>query len=233
MSRIQGRGSIALAAVALALLPVRTTDAQALVLPSPREPKHAAGPWVTGSQHEIVNKAMAEHRLHKLQAKLRRDAERGDTDAVGRDVRRIEYLRYRIAVDVWLIRKLAQQDSGYYPLVIDESSLADLAMAARAGPDPAFPQFMPTPVAMTATPTISITIANDEPAGAGVAFAIDGIPHQAAAGSRQDLAVAPGSSITYDGGGSIGRRRYQLSPGVYEFRSTAEGWAFYKVTGIP
>ena len=45
--------------------------------------------------------------------------------------------------------------------------------------------------------------------------------------------MARGSTITYDGGGSIGGRRYRLSPGVYEFRSTAEGWAFYKLTASP
>ena len=86
---------------------------------------------------------------------------------------------------------------------------------------------------MAAAPTIPITIVNAEPAGAGVAFAIDGVAHQAPAGSRQDLAVAPDSNITYDGGGSLGQRRYLISPGLYEFRSTAEGWALYKLPGTP
>ena len=86
---------------------------------------------------------------------------------------------------------------------------------------------------MAAAPTIPITIVNAEPAGAGVAFAIDGVTHQAPAGSRQDLAVAPDSNITYDGGGSLGQRRYRISPGLYEFRSTAEGWALYKLPDKP
>ncbi len=86
---------------------------------------------------------------------------------------------------------------------------------------------------MAAAPTIPITIVNAEPAGAGVAFAIDGVAHQAPAGSRQDLAVAPNSNITYDGGGSLGHRRYRISPGLYEFRSTAEGWALYKLASTP
>ena len=81
---------------------------------------------------------------------------------------------------------------------------------------------MPPPI--VAAPRIPITIANAEPAGASVAFAIDGVAHQAPAGSRRDLAVAPNSKITYDGGGSVGHRRYRISPGRYEFRSTAEGW---------
>ncbi len=86
---------------------------------------------------------------------------------------------------------------------------------------------------MAAAPTIPITIVNAEPAGDGVAFAIDGVTHQAPAGSRQELAVAPDSHITYDAGGSLGQRRYRISPGVYEFRSTAEGWALYKLADKP
>ena len=69
--------------------------------------------------------------------------------------------------------------------------------------------------------------------GGRIAFAIEGVAHQAPAGSRQDLAVAPDSNITYDGGRSLGRRRYLISPGLYEFRSTAEGWALYKLPGRP
>ena len=86
---------------------------------------------------------------------------------------------------------------------------------------------------MAAVPTITITIVNAEQAGDGIVFAIDGVTHQAPAGSRQDLAVAPGSHITYDGGGSLGQRRYRISPGLYEFRSTAEGWALYKLAAKP
>ena len=86
---------------------------------------------------------------------------------------------------------------------------------------------------MAAAPTIPITIINAETAGAGVAFAINGVAHQAPAGSRQDLAEAPDSNITYDGGGSLGQRRYLISPGLYEFRSTAEGWALDKLPGTP
>ena len=86
---------------------------------------------------------------------------------------------------------------------------------------------------MAAAPTIPITIVNAEPAGVGVALAIDGVPFLAAGGSRQDLAVAPDSTITYDGGGSLGQRRYLISPGLYEFRSTAEGRSLYKLRGMP
>jgi hypothetical protein len=43
--------------------------------------------------------------------------------------------------------------------------------------------------------------------------------------------VASGSTITFEVGGS--QRRYLISPGLYEFRSTPEGWALYQLAGTP
>ena len=102
-------------------------------------------------------------------------------------------------------------------------SAAAIAQAIHPVQSPYRPRPVPTPYPgpMAAAPTIAITIVNAEPTGDGVAFAIDGVTHQAPAGSRQDLAVAPDSHITYDAGGSLGQRRYRISTGVYEFRSTA------------
>ena len=188
---------------------------------------------ITGVEYDIVNQALAEQRLQNLQAKLRRDAERGDMAAVDRDVRRIDNVKYRIAIDEWLIRWNSRQYPCFYPIRTDAVSCAAIAQATHPTPAPYPRQSVPTPGPMAAAPTIPITIVNAEPAGAGVAFAIDGVAHQAPAGSRQDLAVAPGSNITYDGGGSLGQRRYLISPGLYEFRSTAEGWALYKLPGMP
>ena len=74
-----------------------------------------------------------------------------------------------------------------------------------------------------------VTIINSGPVGDAIAFDIDGVAHEAPAGSKQELSVAPGSKIAYDAGGSLGQRRYNVSPGVYEFRSTAEGVALYKL----
>ena len=68
-----------------------------------------------------------------------------------------------------------------------------------------------------------ITIVNAQPAGTGVSFSIDGIPHQVDGGSRLELPVLPDSNIAYEGGGSIGQREYRISTGLFEFRSTAEG----------
>jgi hypothetical protein len=68
------------------------------------------------SWYERVDQAKAERHLPRLHEKLRRDAERNDSAAVGRDLCRIDDLQYRIAVDEWLIRKMSCcQDPGYYP----------------------------------------------------------------------------------------------------------------------
>ena len=235
MSRLQGRGSIARAVVVVALLSSRPADAQISDDPGPpREPGGLVNNLLTGVQYDIANQAMADKHLRHVQAKLRRDAERGHVAAVDRDVRRIDGLKYRIVVDEWLIRKNSLCNPGYYPypLRLDAMSCAAIALAARPA-ETLYPSQLPTPGPMAAAPKIPITIVNAESTGAGVAFAIDGVARQAAAGSRQELAVSPDSNITYDGGGSLGRRRYSVSPGVYEFRSTAEGWALYKLASPP
>ena len=234
MSRLQCRGSIAGAAVVVALLSSRPADAQVGVDPGPpREPGGLCNNLITGVEYDIVNQKLAEQHLQNLEAKLRRDAERGDMAAVDRDVRWIDNLKYRIAIDEWLIRWNSLQYPGFYPIRTDAVSCAAIAQATHPTHIPDHLRQVPTPAPMAAAPTITITIVNAEPAGAGVAFAIDGVAHQAPAGSREDLTVTPDSIITYDGGGSLGQRRYLLSPGVYEFRSTAEGWALYKLSGTP
>jgi hypothetical protein len=241
MSRIPCRDSIVRAAVLVALLSSRPAGAQFVGSGPPPHTGGLVNNLVTGVQYDIVNQAKAEHHLQYVQGKLRRDADRGHPAAVDRDVRRIQNLKFRIAVDEWLIRQNSLCDPGYYPYPVrlDPMTCAALAEAASPPRDPYFWQGFPAPApppptpSVGAAPTIPITIVNAEPAGAGVAYAVDGVAHQAAAGSRQDLAVTPASNITYDGGGSLGPRRYQVSPGLYEFRSTAEGWALYKVASLP
>ena len=149
------------------------------------------------------------------------------------DVRRIDNVKYRIAIDEWLILWNSRQYPGFYTIRTDAVSCAAIAQAATPIQVPDAWRQVPTPGPMGAAPTIPITIVNAEPAGAGVAFAINGVAHEAPAGSRQDLAVTPDSIITYDGGGSLGQRRYRISPGHYEFRLTAEGWALYKLADMP
>jgi hypothetical protein len=234
MSRLHFRGSIAGAAVVIALFWSGPADAQVGVDPGPpREPVGLLNNLITGVEYDVVNQALAEHRLQKLQAKLRRDAERGDRAAVDCDIRRIDNIKYRIAIDEWLIRWNSRQYPDFYPIWTDSVSAAAIAQATHPIQVPDALRQVPTPGPMAVASTIPIRIVNAEPAGAGIAFAIDGVAHQAPAGSRQDLAVAPGSSLTYDGGGSIGQRRYRISPGLYEFRSTAEGWTLYKLSDMP
>jgi hypothetical protein len=115
MSRLQCRGSIAWVAVVVALLSSRPADAQ-VVDPGPtRQHGGLLYPLVSGVHIELVDRAKAGRRLQKLQAKLGRAAGRGDSAAVECDVRRIDNVMYRIAVDDWLIRKTLLQDPGYYP----------------------------------------------------------------------------------------------------------------------
>jgi hypothetical protein len=234
MSRLQLRGSIAGVVVVVALLSSTPADAQVGVDPGPpREPGGWCNNLVTGVKYDIVNQALAEHRLQKLQAKLRADAERGDTAAVDHDVQKIDNVKYRIVMDEWLIRWNSRQYPCFYPIRTDAVSLAAIAEANRPAEFRGPSQYLPSPVPMAAAPTIAITIVNAEPSGAAIVFAIDGITHEAAAGSRQNLAVAPDATIYYDSGGSLGQRRYRMTPGLYEFRSTPEGWALYKLSGMP
>jgi hypothetical protein len=234
MSRLQYRGLIATAVVVVALLSSSPADAQIGVDPGPpREPGGLCNNLVTGAEYDIVNVALAEHRLQKLQAKLRGDAERGDMAAVECDVHQIDNVMYRIAIHEWLIRWNMRQYPDFYPIRTDAVSRAAIAQATHPTPSPYPPQYVPTPVPMAAAPTITITIVNAQKAGAGIAFSIDGIPYQAPAAWRHDLTVAADSNISYDAGGSLGHGRYRLAPGVYEFRLTAEGWALYKLPEMP
>ncbi len=234
MSRLQCRGSIAWAAVGIVLLSSRPADAQVGIDPGPpREPGGLVNDLVTGVEYDRVNQALAEHRLQYLQAKLRRDSERGNSVAVDRDARRIDNVKYRIAMDEWLIRWNSRQYPCFYTIRTDPVSCAAIAQATHPIPSPYPPQYVPTASPMAAPPTIAITIVNAEPAGAGLGFDINGLTYQAPAGSRQNLTVAPDSYISYDRGGSFGQQRYLISAGVYEFRSTAQGWALYKRPSTP
>jgi hypothetical protein len=140
MSRIQCRGSIALAAVVVALLSTRPADAQVGFYPGPpREPGGLVNNLVTGVEYDILNQAKAERRLQQVQAKLRRDANHDNSAAVDRDVRRIENLRYRIVVDEWLIRKNLLLDPGCYPLPVRMDAMSCAAIADVARPPGAPP----------------------------------------------------------------------------------------------
>ena len=252
MSRLHCPGSIAGVAFAVALLSPQLAGAQEQDYKLPlQEPGGLVNNSITGVQYDLWNQKKAGQRLDYRQEKLRRDTESGDREAVEHDNRRIDFLRYRMAVNCWLIRKNTNLDPGYYPVRTDPYSLAALAQVATPAPFMNEVQFAPasasvsTPTSTgTTTPTqpsaprsaaatIPITIVNTSAPGPGIAFAIDGIAHESPGGSRQDYTITADSYITYASGGSMGAHRYRLSQGVYEFRSSAGGWALYKQPDNP
>src|SRR6185312_12955748 len=116
MSTLPYRGLIAWAAVLVTLLSSRAVVAQGFVGQGPdRPPGTLWSRLVSGAQFEVVDRAKAERRLRHLQAKLERAAERRDSAAADRDVQRIEDTRFRIAVDVFMVRMLSCQEPGLYP----------------------------------------------------------------------------------------------------------------------
>jgi hypothetical protein len=123
MPNLHCRGSITAAAVLVALFWSRPAAAQV-------GPHHGhGGRWnnlVTESYFEILDRAKAERRLEHLEAKLQRDAARGNPAAAERDTRRIAWTRFRISVDEWLIRYNSCQQLGPYPgpLCLDPQSSA-------------------------------------------------------------------------------------------------------------
>ena len=130
MPNVQCRGSIALAAVVVALLWSRPAAAQV-------GPPHGhGGSWnnlVTGTYVEIIDQAKAERRLEHLEAKLRRDAARGNAAAAERDALRIAKTRFRIGVDEWLIRYNSCQQLGPYPdpICLDPQTLEAIGQYRR------------------------------------------------------------------------------------------------------
>ena len=217
MSRLQCRGSIAGAAVVVALLSSRPADAQVGVDPGPpREPGGLLNALVTGVHYDVVNQALAERRLQNLQAKLRRDAERGDMAAVDCDVCRIDNVKYRIAIDEWLIRWNSRQYPDFYPIRTDAVSRAAIAQATHPTPAPYPRQFVPTPRPMAAASTISITIVNAEPAGPAspspsMASPIRPPPARAGPGRGPRLDTSPTTVADRSASAGIGSRRVSTS----------------------
>lgn len=241
MSRRPRRKLFACAAVGVALFSSKAADAQVVVVPGPvRPPMGLYHAVATGVEYDVANRDMALHHLEKLQGKIE-----GGAPVSDHHIRRIDNLRHRIAVEEWLIRKYSCMNPGYYPppLCLDPESAAAIALASRPALPPGVPWPIQRPKTSSAarmspysmpTPTpdpIQVTIVNATEAD--VAYTIDGIDRRTTGGSSADLPVPPGSKITYDAGGSLGPRRYALSPGRYEFRSTEEGVALYKLPDNP
>ncbi len=242
MSTLQRRGSLALVAILVALGSYCPVQAQVGGDFRPFRPQDGAFNQLNiGVTYDRVNQAKAERNLRFHEEKLKRDAANCKTGAEHHDIRRIGALKYRIAVDEWLIRKNLTGELYGYPPLTDPVSAVAIAQAATPAPfidsvqvtpptDSATAALAPAPAPST---PITITIVNTARPELTVSFAIDGVAYQAAGGSRQDYSVTSDSNITFDGGGSVGARRYVVSSGVYEFRSTAGAWVLYKLPATP
>ena len=95
-----------------------------------RRPGALASNITTGVQYDLVNQQLAENRLHRI---LTRPGG-GHPAFLGGRPQRIADLRYRIAVDEWLIRKNSLQEPGIYPVRTDPESIAALNQATRLVP---------------------------------------------------------------------------------------------------
>jgi hypothetical protein len=75
-----------------------------------------------------------------------------------------------------------------------------------------------------------IEIVNTGPPGTNVDYFINGVAYRIEGGGRQKLDVGPRSTVAYDRGSRVGKQRYSLSAGVYEFRPRDSGWALFKLS---
>ena len=234
MSTLQSRSSIALLVLVLGLTSSRLSVAQSGINAGPVEaPGNFFRETNIGVTYDRLNQAKAERSLRYHEEKLRRDSQRCNTAAAEHDARKIQNLKFRILADEWLIRKNSTQELIPYPFLADPISYAAIAQATCLVPYNGNPQLVPPAPPRPTAPVITITITCVESAGSTVAFEVDGTSYQAAPGSRQDLTVPLDATVRYDAGGSLGKRQYTIQAGNYEFRSTPEGIAFYRLPAAP
>ena len=164
MSWLQSRGSIAWAAALLVLFLSRRVDAQ-VVAPCAVHHHHGSPPsgLAAGAWLERLDRPHAQRRVQNLQAKLRSDVSRGDTADAACDARRLDRARFRLAVDEWLIRDMAMQDPGHYPLRIDPVSASYIAQMSQPAYAPALSPLVPLSAPVRATPAPPPPILNAGP----------------------------------------------------------------------
>ena len=126
MSTLQDRGSIIGATVLVVALAAQFTRAE--------EPGGLYNNVVTGVGYDLANKSLAEQKLYRLQTR----PVQGHFASPERRAQRINDVKYRIAVDCWLIRKNSLLDPGYYPIRTDPDERAIIAQAASPAPYPVF-----------------------------------------------------------------------------------------------
>ena len=105
-------------------------------------------------------------------------------------------------------------DYGYYPGYYGYSSY------------PGYYDYGQTP-SPAVDATFAVRIVNPADTGATLNFAVNGQQYSLAPGQQQDLNVNAGSVIEFDRGGSGGTVAYSLSPGLYSFAQTPQGWELY------
>ena len=123
---MQYRGLVVWAVLVVVSLSSRVAKAQ--------EPGGLYHNLVTGVAYDLTNRSLAENHLQHLQTK----PVRGHFASPERRGQRINDLRYRIAVDCWLIRKNSLQDPGYYPIRTDPDERGVIAQAASPAPGRGF-----------------------------------------------------------------------------------------------
>lgn len=193
---------------------------------------------------DILLEKFYELRLLRDQKRLQNDIGQGDTVSVNRDLNRIQMDEWNIMRrhrqtrrDMWLpagprvprpspipleatlVPHPQYPGYGYYP-----SNPAQLYQLAQPGAAPG---------ATTAPAQVSVVIVNSQPSGAAASYIVDGVAYKTESGQKQQLIAGPASTILYDRGGALGERRYALSAGVYEFQSSEQGLALFKLPPMP
>jgi hypothetical protein len=185
-------------------------SAACLLLSDHVRPARAQGPLALWYKlAEKVDNQQLEHD----QARLQDDLRRGDTARVNRDLEQIRRDEWWLSID-----RSGRRFGPTPPLPL---------------PQPAASIAAPIPVAVSPAPRVCVLIVNPEQTGVAVNYVVDGITCRTKPGGRQSLIVGPSSTVYYDRGGDFGVKRYSLSGGVYEFRSSDAGWQLVKLPPLP
>lgn len=194
--------------------------------------------------------------LRHDRARLQEDIDRGDHDALVRDLHRVRRDERRIETDRWLLRSHLFLPLTFtthpqpIPPVPDNPSLIAHPQYPGYGYFPSDPTHLyrlPQPASLlsaeaspgaspgrasapaSATAPLSVEIVNAGRPGEPVRCVIDGVAYTIEGGGRRKLTAGASSTIAYDRGGGLGEQRYSLSAGTYEFRPGDSGRAFFQV----
>jgi hypothetical protein len=234
----------------------RQTVLLATILLASMEPRHAGAQDPFALPGDLLLLKARELEVRHERARLQDDIDRGDTAGMNRDLQLIR--RHERSVERlgrW-VRRDVFFPLGFYPLPPRGAPVppnpALIAHPQYPGygyftSDPDHLYRLPQPVSVTNAGTRSdgstirapaatasarapIEIINAGPPGASVEYFVDGVAYQIEGGARQKLDVGPRSTVAYHRASGLGKWRYSLSAGVYEFRPVDSGWALFKVS---